>query len=98
MDESDLARHKYRTEADGSTRTLDEFQGEQESIYDEYRKQSADPDRLSKFDALKQESLEQKQRAQDLGKLYSEARENLVESPDFKTYFEREAEGQSPYG
>jgi hypothetical protein len=98
MDESDLARHKFRTAADGSTRTLAEFQDEQESIYDEYRKQAADPDSQSRFDALKQESLEQKQRSQDLSKLYSEAKDNLVESPDFKTYFDREAEGQSPYG
>jgi hypothetical protein len=98
MDESDLARHKFRTAADGNTRTLDEFQDEQESIYDQYRKQTADPDGQSRFDALKQESLEQKQRSQDLGKLYSKAKDDLVESPDFKTYFDREAEGQSPYG
>jgi hypothetical protein len=98
MDESDLARHQFRTAADVNTRTLDEFQDEQESIYDEYRKHAADPDSQSRFDALKQESLEQKQRSQDLGKLYTEAKDNLVESPDFKTYFDREAEGQSPYG
>lgn len=38
MDESDLAKHDFRTQNSEYSRTLEEFQDNESSIYDEYRK------------------------------------------------------------